>query len=349
MASPIYFITGTTGFLGAEVLRTILAQDPDAQCYCLVREFSLKRLTVNSDRIIPVIGDITLSQLGLSDGEYQALAKKITHIIHSAAVVQFEKPKAFLEAVNVEGARNMIAFANTCKQHNPEFKVYGHVSTAYVAGKRKGIVTEEDFSEVDGFKNNYEATKFAAEKLVHEAKNSLPVIIFRPSIILGHSIDGSTPRTNVLFPLTQVVKKYPINILMLPFYKNCLLDLVPVDYVAQSIYFIVNSSETIGQVFHLTSGQGKELTIKQVVKILEQVYRKHMIFVPTGLWHIAKPILSYSRKGIFIVKATDPFWLYTVSNPQFCKKATQKFLDQFGVNCSLMEDVLKKTLLYLEK
>ncbi len=349
MASPIYFITGTTGFLGGELLRNILAKDPNAQCYCLIRDSSLSRFTVNSDRVFPIKGDITLEQLGLSTQEYQDLANKITHIIHSAAVVQFEKPKAFLEAVNVQGASNMITFAKACQQHNPEFKVYGHVSTAYVAGKRKGIVTEEDFSDADGFKNNYEATKFAAEKLVHEVKDTLPIMIFRPSIILGHSIDGSTVRSNVLFPSTQIIKRIPLPFTLLPANKNCLLDVVPVDYVAKSIYFSMNDPNAIGRIFHLTCGQGEELSMRQTTDIYAEVYGPRTFFVPCFLWRVARKLLSYSKRGLYLVKAADPFWLYTVENPQFCKKATQKLLDQYGVSCHSIEDVLKKTLLYLEK
>jgi thioester reductase-like protein len=349
MASAIYFITGTTGFLGSEVLRTILAQDPQAQCYCLIRDLPQRKLAVNSDRVFPVSGDITLENLGLGIEEYQALAQKITHVLHSAALVQFEKPRPMLEKINVNGTENIIAFARTCARLNPEFKVLGYVSTAYVAGKHKGIVTEQHFSDAAGFKNNYEATKFAAEILLHVAKATLPVIIFRPSIILGHSQDGSTPRTNVLFPLTQAVKKLPFGINIFPAKKNCLLDLVPVDYVAKGIYFLLNRPDAIGQVFYLTSGLGQELSVAQVVATFSQVYRLASIIVPSALWPLGKRVLSYNKRGQYLVKGMDPFWLYVVSNPQFCQKQTQQVLDQHQVSCNHLDDVLRKTLLFMEK
>lgn len=349
MTNRIYFITGTTGFLGGEVLRTILAEDPNAQCYCLVRANSQDKMLVHSEKIFPIIGDITQDNLGMSTQDYQDLSKKITHIIHSAAVVQFEKPIVFLDNVNVRGTKNVIAFAKACQQHNPDFKVLSHVSTAYVAGKRKGVVREQDFSDAYGFKNNYETTKYASEKLLHEVKNTLPVIIFRPSIILGHSQDGRTLSTNVLFPIAQVIKRYSHKTIPVPVNKNCLLDLVAVDYVAQGIYFLTQCHDAVGQVFHLTSGQGNELTVKELANIFGEIYQKQIIFLPSQFEPLFAWLLSYNKKGKYIMKAAAPFHLYTVANPQFCQQATQKLLDQFGIRCNKTDDVLKKTLLFMEK
>lgn len=349
MSAPIYFITGTTGFLGSEILRTILAQDAHAQCYCLVRDLAQRKLAPISERVFYVSGDISQENLGMHLDEYENLARSITHIIHSAAMVQFEKPKAVLEKINVLGTQNMITFAKRCQQQNPEFKIMGYVSTAYVAGKRVGVVNEQDLTDAYGFKNNYESTKFAAERLLHAEKSNVPVAVFRPSIILGHSKDGATPRSNVIFPLTQVVKRFPFNVVLMPVNKKCLLDLVPVDYVAKGIYFLLNDPKAAGQVFHLTSGQGRELSISKVVDIFRETYQIRAIIVPSGLWPLGKRLLSYTKRGQYLVKGMDPFWPYVVSNPQFCQKQTQQLLDQYQVRCNPMEDVLKKTLLFMEK
>ncbi|MGA2654506.1 MAG: SDR family oxidoreductase [Gammaproteobacteria bacterium] len=346
-SNPIYFITGTTGFLGGEILRTILAQNPNAQCYCLVRDASFGKFTFNSDNVFPIKGDIAHQELGLSTQEYQALAKKITHIIHSAAAVQLEKSSAFLEPITVQCTKNMIAFAKACQQHNSEFKVYGHVSTAYVAGKHTGIVTEDDFSDAHGFQNNYEATKFAAEKLVHEVKSSLPVIIFRPSIILGHTQDGKILPNNMLLSAIKCIKKIPLRIFLLPANGNCLLDLVPVDYVAESIYILMKTPAAIGRAFHLTCGKGNELTIKQMVRIFAQVYRKQILIVPASIWLITIPLLSCTKRGRDALATIIPLRLYTISNPQYCNQATQQLLDQQKISLNFIEDVLKKTLLFL--
>jgi hypothetical protein len=62
-----------------------------------------------------------------------------------------------------------------------------HVSTAYVAGRFHGIFKETDLDLGQGFRNTYEQSKFEAEKAIGEAAGELPLVIARPSIIVGDS------------------------------------------------------------------------------------------------------------------------------------------------------------------
>lgn len=356
MASPIYFITGTTGFLGGEFLRFLLAQDKNAQCYCLIRaqneQLAAQRLQqqgllLDSERIIAVPGDMTLPQFGLSDIQYQELTQKVTHIVHAAAMVKFEKPKEVLAQINILGTQNLLAFAKDCAAANPSFCVLGYVSTAYVAGKREGIVSEQDFSDAYGFKNHYESTKFAAEALVHAAKATLPVMIFRPSIILGNSETGAVTRSNVIFPLMQAIQKYSLG--WVPFNQECLLDLVPVDYVAKSIYFLLWDQQARGQVFHLSCGLGNEMNIRQQITIANQVYQLHLRIVPRFFWSLGKHLFALTPQGKYIVPRVEPYLLYMDTNPQFCQQYTQSILNKYDVKCDNINNLLRNTLLFMEQ
>ncbi len=148
---------------------------------------------------------------------------------------------------------------------------------------------------------------------------------------------------------TQLIKKYPFSIGIIPANKHCLLDLVPVDYIARSICYLINTPAAVGQVFHLTSGQGNELTVLQAMAVFREVYHKQIFIAPSGFWPIVRKFLSYSKQGRYFITGADPFWLYTVANPQFNAKATQKLLDQFAIRCDPMKDVLKKTLQFMER
>ncbi|MFI4957054.1 MAG: SDR family oxidoreductase [Gammaproteobacteria bacterium] len=349
MISRIYFITGTTGFLGGEFLQTVLEQDPQAQCYCLIRnqgQLSAAQRIQHSDRVFAVPGDITLDNLGLSEDEYQALAEKVTHVVHVAAMVKFEKPKEVLEKINVRGTENVLRFAQQCQNLNPAFQVLGHVGTAYVAGKRKGLVTEKDFSDAYGFKNNYESTKFAAEALLHAAKATLPIMIFRPSIILGNSAEGRVSRSNVIFPLVKVAKKDPLG--LAPFNKHCLIDFVSVDYVAKGMYFLLQEKAAVGQVFHLTSGVGNEVTVQKMLHLFNEVYKLNLSTIPTWLWPILRRIFSLTRHGRYFIKGVEPYWLYTVDNPQFCQQFTKRMLDKHQFSIDNSKDFLLKTLVFMD-
>ncbi len=320
MPTHHYFITGATGFLGGEFLRTVLERDPFAQCYCLVRDqgnISAERRLLKDERVCIIRGDITQDNLGLTDEAYKELAQKITHVVHTAAMVQFEKPKAILEKINVTGTKNVLNFAKTCHTLNPTFHVYGHVSTAYVAGKCRGVVTENDLTADHGFKNHYESTKFAAEALVHAVKGTLPVIIFRPSIILGNSQTGVVTRSNVIFPLVQVVKKcqpkfFPCN-------TDCRLDMVGVDYVAQAMFYLLMDSTAIGHVFHLTCGLGHEMTVGEELRLFKQIYHLKTIIIPPWTWDIVKQFFSLTRQGRYIVQAAGTLSIVYVSEPTVFK------------------------------
>ncbi len=360
MPSNVYFITGVSGFVGGEFLRTLLTHAIDATCYCLIRdEYQLpaaKRLqqilersglSADTHRVFAVTGDITMPQLGLNADDTQNLAQKVTHIMHCAALVKFEKPKAVLEKVNVHGTENIIQFAKKCQQLNPNFQALGYVGTAYVAGQRKGVVRETDFSDAYDFKNNYESTKFVAEGLLHAVKASLPVIIFRPSIILGRKENGAVLRGNVIFPLIQIAKKNPPK--LIPFNKNCIMDYVPVDYVASSIYFLLHDRDAIGQVFHLTCGMGKEVSIKQQFQILGRCLHIHLRIIPSWVWPLAKPVLGFTRDGRYFIQGVDPYWAYAVSNPQFSQEFTQSMLNKYPVSCDNAANLFQKTLLYIDR
>ena len=62
-----------------------------------------------------------------------ALAGRVTTIVHSAASVSFTLPLEEARAINVEGTRRMLEFADAARACGGLDR-YGHVSTAYVAG-----------------------------------------------------------------------------------------------------------------------------------------------------------------------------------------------------------------------
>ena len=68
--------------------------------------------------------------------------------------------------VNVEGTRQVIEFV----RNHPSIERYMYFSTAYVAGKREGMLLETELIRPNAFKNHYEETKFEAELLVEELK-----------------------------------------------------------------------------------------------------------------------------------------------------------------------------------
>jgi thioester reductase-like protein len=248
-------LTGATGFVGMTILARLLAEGHEV--YCLVRAADepeadarlravLQRVEAPSTgRAIAVAGDITSPRLGLSDG-YGDLARRVGGVLHSAASVAFDLPISEARAINVEGTQRVLDFAGEVH----ELERFTYVSTAYVAGDRRGTVYEED-RDAGRFRNSYECSKHEAEARVRAS--GLPWTITRPSIVVGERETGWTASFNVLYaPLRALgAGAYPV----IPARRRAPLDVVSVDYVADAVVALGQHPEAVNATFHLTAGE----------------------------------------------------------------------------------------------
>ena len=181
--SDAVLLTGATGLLGNEILRALLQsgqresilvlmrggqRDPQTRFDALVDD-SLRGEFVR--RVEPVWADLEQDRLGLPPPAYERLAARITHIIHSAAAVDFALPYDAARAANVGGTVQLVDLAMRAKQ----LKAFAHVSTAHVAGRRTGYVAEAELEHDCGFVNFYEQTKYEAERFLRERMGELPI------------------------------------------------------------------------------------------------------------------------------------------------------------------------------
>lgn len=253
------FLTGATGFVGMEVLARLLA-DPDREIVALVRASDaagarerllgvLERLGAEgeADRVHAVAGDITSPGLGLSEAERDNLAVGISSIIHCAASVSFALGLEESRAINVEGTRRVLDLADRV----PALERLVHVSTAYVAGTHEGRFGEQDTECGQGFRNAYEQSKLEAELLVR-ARPHLPAAVVRPSIVVGDSRTGWTAAFNVVYyPLQAFARGLAAAV---PADPEAVVDIVPVDYVAEGILAALAAPGT--DTLNLVAGDG---------------------------------------------------------------------------------------------
>jgi nucleoside-diphosphate-sugar epimerase len=241
-------LTGATGFLGMEVLARLLERS-DHEVLCVVRAADraaaeerldgvLAKLYRDAspyrDRVHALPGDLT-SRVEAPDGE-------IDVVCHCAASITFDLPLDEAREINVDGTRTMLELARAAGARR-----FVHVSTAYVAGTHAGPFTEDMLGS--SFRNTYEQTKCEAERIVGDV-SGMDVAIARPSIVMGESDSGWTPAFNVLYwPLRAFARGLFAQV---PAKPDGRVDVVPVDYVADGIFKLVESDAT--GTFNLVSG-----------------------------------------------------------------------------------------------
>ncbi len=254
----IIIVSGATGFLGTEVVGRLL-EETEADIYVLVRaeseEAACHRLRNAwyheqslyqqiGGRVHPAAGDFTMPQLGVSAEMQQVLKDRVTHVFHCGAEIGFQEDEEKLKETNCRGTENMVAFAKEMSN----LKCFVHVSTAYVAGQKTGVITEED-QPATHFSSLYEKTKAEAEYTV--MTSGLPYAICRPGMIIGDSRTGWVKNFNTIYYVLKLILLGKLR--AIPTSSGTRLNLVPVDYVAGAVVEIGLAESAAGKTYHLTS------------------------------------------------------------------------------------------------
>lgn len=281
------FLTGATGVLGAHLL-TELLKTSQVKIYCLIRaqslEHAMDRLSTlvrvydpNFElqeeflkRAIPVIGDVSLHQLGLSDTDYQNLVEKTDVTLHGAALTNLFLNYRRIEPTNVGGTRNIIEFALKTKT-----KYLCHISTHTINGD-KVFDPNVKFKETDldigqGFEHmTYQKTKFISEQMVREAKKrGLNWNIMRPGQIFGESTTGRYPlRESNVSGLFYNILKTVIDT-GLAMHSDAHFDVVPVDFVSKATLALGLSPKKLFETYHLVNPDAKSYT--EVIEVIKKL------------------------------------------------------------------------------
>ena len=251
-------LTGATGYLGRALARELLDQT-HARLLCVVRSgqqparerlrHDLVRAGVDGctfdSRITVIEGDLSHTRFGWEQSTFQAIGARVDAICHAGAMVNWVLPYRSLRAANVIGTRELLKLAS---MRGVPFHFVSSLSVCYSTLAPELVGEEFDaLSYLRGVHLGYAQTKVVAEALVREAgRRGLPVSIYRPSLISGHSVTGVFNREDLLTRLVTGCAQMG----MAPD-LDWVLDCQPVDCVAQHI---VSLSGRRG-VFHLAHAQ----------------------------------------------------------------------------------------------
>ncbi|MEG4963588.1 MULTISPECIES: amino acid adenylation domain-containing protein [unclassified Microcoleus] len=264
MAEPTrILLTGATGFLGAFLLSELLLQT-QAEIYCLVRsddaESAKKRIQSSleyysiwdehlSYRIIPIAGDLAQPLLGLSEEQFREMASQIDVIYHNGAFVKFTYPYSVLKLSNVLGTQEIMRLASQIKVKPVHF--VSTISVFSSAGESgvKAVGEQDELTPGEFLKGAYPQSKWVAEKLIEIGRErKIPISIYRPGRISGHSQTGACNSSDSLYRLLAGC----VQLGCVPD-GNWMMNVAPVDYVSRAIVHLSRQKESIGKNFHLVN------------------------------------------------------------------------------------------------
>ncbi|KAF5229701.1 hypothetical protein FANTH_14108 [Fusarium anthophilum] len=259
-------LTGATGYLGAFLLKN-LVESTSGHIVCLMRflqpvedfvSTGLARIRENCinlgiwedyflERIEILPATLNKERLGLSKDIFDSLATRVQIIFHAAAAVNLIFPYAALRMTNVVGTREIIRLAGQSGATLHYISTNG-VFPASLEGWAEDFTVNID-DVPSKLSNGYGQTKWAAERLVVEASyRGIPVRIYRPGTITGHSISGSTNAWDLINAL--LVESLQLG--LAPDVANWHVEITPVDFVSNAIITLANHVNEVEQtIYHL--------------------------------------------------------------------------------------------------
>jgi thioester reductase-like protein/pimeloyl-ACP methyl ester carboxylesterase len=282
-------VTGASGFLGSHFLVEILRTRPQdfGRITCLVRETlrasardrmlqafetaifnagchdELDDLKALFDEKCAILSaDIEKPDCGLSANDRAGLAAD--EMWHFAAMLRFSiKLRRYVTKSIVDGTREVLRLAE-----NAGVRSFNYLSTAIVAGNQVGFNREVFHETLDGADTSYEMAKREAELLVRDSCTAMNMDwrIFRPSIVVGHSVThrGKTDtgfygliticaklKNEIESKIPDFLSQHPIKLANTS--NESAMNLIYVDDVVNQMIEIADDPASTSHIFHIVN------------------------------------------------------------------------------------------------
>jgi thioester reductase-like protein len=282
----VLLVSGFPGFRAKSLVAWLVENAPGARLELIVHPrrwqeaLSILAELAAGERIHLLEGDPGAIDFGLSSAEYLDLGSRVQRVFSMHQVMDPSLDEETAREANVKGARELIEFGRTAK----DLRSLVHFSSAFVSGSRSGLVLEDELDVGQSFRNPVEETLALSELMMRRAMNDVPIVIMRPSQIVGDSRTGQVERLDGPYPLIVLMASAPSEVaLPLPPRADTLLHIVPIDFVTRAACALTARPETVGRTFHLTDP--RPLSARRFLELLAARCGKSLApgFHPTAL------------------------------------------------------------------
>jgi nucleoside-diphosphate-sugar epimerase len=296
MTAPTILLTGATGFIGGATLARLLETRPDCRVLLLARDRgpesaaqrvqqSLARFigaeraanALRSCEVIPadLTNPASLGTSRLDEATHvlhvaseKSLASErlsdVTHVLHLASNTSLRSVRS-VRHTNILGA---LALAHRMRRAR-RLERFLYVGTAYICGEGPESVVREDMYPRLNARHftEYTASKAECEMLLESTAPELPLVVARPSVVIGHTRLGCLPSASIFW-----------------FYRACDLlrrvtcplesrdDAVPADWVANALLFLLMKPALAHRRYHVSAGETSSVTWHEIAAAFAQCY-----------------------------------------------------------------------------
>lgn len=292
-------ITGATGFIGSHLAERLAAEGTDVRILC--------RETSNRRWIDHIGAEIVVGSMSNVESLHRAV-EDVDYVYHIAGVVASRDREGFFRG-NVESTRNLL---QAVAEVNPGLQRFVHSSSQAAVGPAPSAENPADESWPLRPITTYGESKAAAEEVVREFSDRLPVTIVRPPAVYG-------PRDVGIYTFFQVAAR---GIAPLIGSDRKLVSLVHVDDLVSGFILAGTKEAGVGQTYFISSEELYDW--RQVGNVTARILgRKRPLYLSIphpvvhavaalsgslGRFRKTPPILD-REKGRDI---TQPFWICSV-------------------------------------
>ncbi|HEX6188713.1 MAG TPA: SDR family oxidoreductase [Pyrinomonadaceae bacterium] len=350
-ADETFFITGFPGFIAGRLVERLARTG--ARFILLVQPALLRRAYEDVAQIVAetgapaenfsiVEGDITKPDLGLKQTDVDRARAETYTVFHLAAAYDLAVAPEVGQLVNVQGTRHVNEFAKSITN----LRRYHYVSTCYVAGRRLGLIREDELEHTAGFRNHYEGTKYRAELSVEALKSELPITIHRPAVVVGDSRTGETPKYDGIYYLIHYLRRWPGGLTLLNIGNSKVsLNLVPIDYVIEAMVALAQDERAIGTTVQIADPM--PLTTEQLFDEIAKTVggRKSWLTVPR---HIVYPVLMApgAPKITGLPHSAVPYFFLEQT---YDTSRVRGLLEPHGIKCPAFPDYVGALVKFVEE
>lgn len=260
-------LTGATGFIGGAVAVELAKKGLLSQTIFMVRSpdaasalariqssFAAFQFKTSKDELNEA--QMVCADLADEASLHQEAWKGVTHVIHCAALATFSNnPKIW--KMNVEGTAALAKAVHA----SGGLKRWLQVGTAMSCGP--GLTSPVSESWALGLTSDvhlvtYTKSKIAAELALRSIPN-FPVIVARPSIVVGHTLLGCMPSPSIfwVFRMAVALERFTCAI-------SERIDIIPVDWCANALATLCLKSDLKHDLYHVSAGETRSNRFSEI-------------------------------------------------------------------------------------